>query len=571
MNKDVIYIEPEDDITDIIAKIENSKERIIALVPPKKLGVLRSIVNIKLIAKSSANAGKTVVMVTTDPSVIKLAAATRLPVAKNLQSAPVVPEAETAESGSGSTVAEIVEENEVVEDKTEEPAPQDEEEADAKETDEEAEKSDESDVDKKDDSDKKKKKPTKAAPVSNNRFINWFYQHKKIAIGGGIGLVVFIILLVWAFAIAPAVKVAVPVRTITSNFSESVSFTEKLTEEKVSEGKFYLETKKIEQKTEVAFTATGSKNVGEKAHGEIVVYAFFPINENGGTVAINAGSVFRINDLAYLADRDGSLSWDGDIKALKEDCENYDNAASLKQSGCLVSGKIPVTAEHPGTKYNISASTTGWNTTASVGAYSDSAMTGGTDVMITVVQQSDINAALEKLKTADDTSNKEKLMSSIGDDNLPIDVSYKHTVGTPTSSPKVDEEVKEGEKAKISVITTDAIFVLDKTKIEEFITEKAKLAENYKIYSMNDPFIENFLQTDDGYVGKLKTSYVSGPKITENEIVEIIKGKGLGVARHDLSEIDGIGSNIVIDPSYPWVMSVPNDPNKITVDIVVEE
>ena len=32
MNKDVIYIEPEDDITDIITKIENSKEKIVAEV-----------------------------------------------------------------------------------------------------------------------------------------------------------------------------------------------------------------------------------------------------------------------------------------------------------------------------------------------------------------------------------------------------------------------------------------------------------------------------------------------------------------------------------------------------------
>ena len=55
MNKDVIYIEPEDDITDIISKIENSKEKIVALVPPKKTGILRSIVNIKLITKSGNN------------------------------------------------------------------------------------------------------------------------------------------------------------------------------------------------------------------------------------------------------------------------------------------------------------------------------------------------------------------------------------------------------------------------------------------------------------------------------------------------------------------------------------
>ena len=51
MNKDVIYIEPEDDITDIISRIKSSKQKVVALVPPKKLGIMRSAVNIKLIAK----------------------------------------------------------------------------------------------------------------------------------------------------------------------------------------------------------------------------------------------------------------------------------------------------------------------------------------------------------------------------------------------------------------------------------------------------------------------------------------------------------------------------------------
>ena len=60
MNKDVIYIEPEDDITDIISKLENSKEKIVALVPPKKSGVLRSVVNIKLIPKAGTNANNNV-------------------------------------------------------------------------------------------------------------------------------------------------------------------------------------------------------------------------------------------------------------------------------------------------------------------------------------------------------------------------------------------------------------------------------------------------------------------------------------------------------------------------------
>ena len=110
MNKDVIYIEPEDDITDIIAKIEKSKEKIVALVPPKKAGVFRSVVNIKLIHKAGKSADKTIVLVTTDPSIVKLAAATKLPVTKDLQTAPVIPTEQDEPEGEVVSKEELVEE-----------------------------------------------------------------------------------------------------------------------------------------------------------------------------------------------------------------------------------------------------------------------------------------------------------------------------------------------------------------------------------------------------------------------------------------------------------------------------
>ena len=47
MNKDIIYIDVEDDITAIIGKIKASKEKIVALVPPKRIGVLQSAVNLR--------------------------------------------------------------------------------------------------------------------------------------------------------------------------------------------------------------------------------------------------------------------------------------------------------------------------------------------------------------------------------------------------------------------------------------------------------------------------------------------------------------------------------------------
>ena len=51
MNKDVIYIDVEDDITAIISKVKASKEKIVALVPPKRVGVLQSAVNLHLLSR----------------------------------------------------------------------------------------------------------------------------------------------------------------------------------------------------------------------------------------------------------------------------------------------------------------------------------------------------------------------------------------------------------------------------------------------------------------------------------------------------------------------------------------
>ena len=91
MNKDIYYIEPEDDITDIINHLKSSKQKVVALVPPKKLSVMRSAINLKLIAKTAKNLDKAVVIVTIDPILMKLAATSGLPFSKNLQTRPILP------------------------------------------------------------------------------------------------------------------------------------------------------------------------------------------------------------------------------------------------------------------------------------------------------------------------------------------------------------------------------------------------------------------------------------------------------------------------------------------------
>lgn len=588
MNKDVIYIEPEDDVTDIVTKINGTKEKIVALVPPKKNTVLRSIVNIKLIAKTGAAAGKTVVLVTTDPAVMKLAAATKTPVTKNLQSAPVIPVAEAITEEDTVSRETIVEENgEVKTEKIEVTGVADSEDsADSaenserdlensektgeseEEKSEKTEKSDEkSEKSEKKLFDKAKKeaeKEEKAKKVEGkNLVIAWILTHKPVAIGGGVGLIALILLFVWMFLVAPAATVTVGIRTTTSNFSENATFTTTASEENAAEGKFYLAEKKLETKSEVEFTATGEKNVGQKASGEVVVYYYF---KEDAEIPVASGTVFYNNGLGYVAQTGATLKWDGKDASV---CVN-NGQASMATSGCLISARVPVVAEASGAKYNISANDLDWSTAANVEVDSDKAMEGGTDETVTIVQQSDIDKAKEELEKKGSSDNKEKLFDSIPENNLIISSSYEVKVGDATSSPSVGEEVKDNAKAKLSVSTTYSVFYVDMTKIEEFIREKAKLAENFKIYEMNDPFIENFLKGENGYTGKIKTSYVSGPEVTENSVIEVVKGKGVATAQHDLSEINGIGK-IKIETSFPWVSSVPGDPEKIKVEINVEE
>ncbi len=556
MNKDVIYIEPEDDITDIITKIENSKAKIVALVPPKKAGVFRSVVNIKLISKVGKTAEKTIVLVTTDPSIVKLAATTRIPVTKNLQTPPTIPDADTE--------IEVTSEEEVISS----PEEQIEEEIDnvknAEAAEADADEDEEDDEDDKKSKSKAKKADKKAKSAkTGNPVIDWIKAHKKLTIFSCIGIVVLIIALVWAFVIAPAVTITVGISTESNSFSETVTFTTNMADENAKEGKFYLQEKKLETVTEVEFTATGQKNLGEKATGDVVVYTYF--NEKGNK-QISSGSIFSINGLNFTADESATLSWDGKTVS---NCENNGQISAIT-SGCQVSARIKVTAANAGANYNIAASNSGWSTTADVGVYSDKAMGGGTDNIVTVVEQADIEKAKNELKASKEDENKAKLLEDIGDSALAIDSSFTQDTSAAVATPAAGEEVKDGQKPVLKATTTATIFTVDKAKLEEFINEKAKIGDDQKVYEIKDPYIDNFVKGDAGYSGKLKTSYAVGPKVTENDILEMIKGKGIGDAQHDLKNINGITS-VTIDKSYPWVSVVPGDTNKITINMEVKE
>jgi hypothetical protein len=493
-----------------------------------------------------------------------------MPITKDLQSKPVVPTIEEADSlDDESDFDELQnkkdkkkaeETEETVEENTENAEEENDEETTEEKTDDSKEEIAEPKEKEEEKSDKKADKKAKKEKKAKNKEANWFIKHRKWFFIGGPIAVVLVAVLVWALVIAPAVDVKVKVRTKVEKFSENITFTTNLEEEDIASGKFFLEEKKVETPNSVKFTATGKKNVGEKAKGNVIVYAYFKEN---GVIAINAGSSFTSQNLTYYSDSDITFGWDG--KNVSECGNNGD--ASLVTSGCLIYARVNVTAAAPGSEYNI-AQNNSWTTAANAGVYSDASMTGGTDRTITVVQESDITTAKESLASGKEEETKNQLFEGISEDSLKIDSSFKLTTAELVSTPAVGEEVGEGVEPTLSTTITASIQVVDLTKIREFITTKAKIPEKEHVYAIGNPFIENFTTIENGYAGRLKTNYTYGATFTEQGIINLIKGQRFGNVGTILR--DEGASDVEINRSYPWVTSVPTDTNKITVTIKEE-
>lgn len=570
MNKDVISIAPEDDITDIIAKLKGASQKIVAIIPPQPVGILRSAVNIKLIAKTAEEAGKVPVFVTSDPSLLKLAAASHIPVAESLQSRPAVPTEDDLEAlaPTPEKTAEIAEdfvgpirpvEEEIDSESVEKEALDDDSREDEEELSEEK-------------SEKKSQKPKKSSKLFQKlaEKFPWLEGKERIVIISASALVVVVLFLVWALVIAPSVSITVAIRTSSSNFSESATFTTSESSEDAKAGKFFLREEKFESESKAEFVATGKKDIGEKSSGEVTVSVFFT---EEGTATIPSNTSFSYGGLTYLATSDLNIGWDGE-KA----CENGDSIQIFRSEGCKQSGTIKITASEPGEKYNVDSGKKDWTANFSklpasvkgTSIVSSSAISGGTSKIVTVVQQSDVDGAREKFSDMSESEGKEQLKEKISNTVLPIWTTYKSSVSDSVVSPKVGEIVENGVTPTVTSTASFSVYTIDKVRVEEFINEKATIANDQKIYSIGEPFIEYFNGADDSYTGKLKTTYKIGPKITETEVLEKSSGKKIGEVQSLLKSINGV-NKVEINPSFFWVTSVPTDSNKIHISVQVDE
>ena len=561
MNKDTFYIEPEDDITDIINHIKASKQKIIALVPPKKLNVLRSSINLKLIARTAKMHDKAIVVVTTDPTLMKMAALSSLPFAKNLNSRPTLPsefneadleypaktkkvspsdEIEINEKAASSgSVSRVRTTNEDAANRTNTTSNLTKNSTINLDSEEVAKNSEDEE-----DSDNQSKKILTLDSLKNRIII------------GVVAAVLLIGSFVWAFILAPAAKISVKIKTIAENFSENVSFVADTKQAVSKDGKFFLETASLEKNSEVEFEATG----------ELRLIATFDMSTTTATASrpdvatVPQGSAFAYRNLNFLTNQEVKISWDGSIS----------NCDAGRHSGkCQVAKTVKATAIEGGAKYNIEAVSSGWQSSvAGVEGYANSAFKGGTDKIQKIVTASDITKAKEKLTEADGV--KEELFEKVPSDDIKIEDSYKKVTADPTSSPAVDQPIENG-KAKLTAKTTYSVNYVDKAAIEEYVKSvvSTRLGSDQKIYETGNIFIEKFQNNNNSVTAKIKATLKTGPEVTEQSVLEKSLGKKVGEVTTLIKSINGV-SDVEVNTSFPWVRQIPNDANKVSIKITVE-
>jgi hypothetical protein len=538
MNKDVIYIDVDDDITAIIGKVKDANEKIVALVPPKRIGVLQSAVNLRLLARAATQNGKHLVLISSNSALMALAAAAKVPVAKNLQSKPEMAEiaaldvddGEDIIDGSKLPIGELERTadkptsstNSAIEDalradtpRATPPVPG--------------------------------QSPIKPRAKSGIKVPNFNSFRKKLIflIGGGVLLVGF---LIWAIFFAPHATVVITARTSDSSTNAAVTLSPTATTD-FSANTIKAVAQQSKKDVSVDFDATGTKAVGDKATGSMKLTRTSVSNK---AINVPAGTSFTAGSLTFVSTEAAILE-----PTTVGDNGNIQDTAT-----------VGVIATQLGDEYNVSARAYQSN----VGGYTakGSDMSGGSKKTVKVVSADDIQKATDQLKTQDTDTIKKQLSGQFDTSVTVLDDTFKTDAGSPASVPAQDQESTTG-KAKLTATITYTMTGVDSkefgTYLDAYFKKQLDGKNDQRVYDNGAKKVTftNVAAVDAGFTANIVATAKIGPKIDDSAIKDLAKGKRYGEIQSSIESIQGV-DNVDIKFWPFWVSVAPNDTNKISVE-----
>jgi hypothetical protein len=567
--REIIYVDSEDDITSIIDKVKSGKSKVVAVTPSKRLGPLQSAVNLRLLQRASQAVGRKLVIVSNDSSLMRIAGGIGIYTSKDLHTRPAIPKVTGAPNHNAeeeipaedlASIKKQIEkeapslnqENEEIKGEIEDTAEKMVAASASKEK--EAKKIEKARA-------KQEEEIKKAEEVGNSLKLNKdktepdknAFKKRLILIGSLASL--FIGALLWAILQKPMATVVIKSKTNPVQYDQSWVIDPSV--DISSSAKTFKS--KLNSKEEVIsadFSATGEKDIGGKATGQVTV-----INCNDSAVTIASGTAFAANGKNYLADT-----------AVKIPGSNFFSSGQCKEDG---KASVAVTAVQSGQSFNQSPSA--YQIAGSPGNVSadGTAMTGGTTNLVKIVQQSDIDAAKQKLTLSSDSEYKDKISTEISDPEQVINDTFKIEKTEAIASVQAGQQADNG---KVEIKLNYSIHSIDQDKFKSLLIDSMNSdiePNNQKVYQ--DPseikieFNKESQVTSSGSLKfNVKTILSTGPNFDESKLKNELTSKKKGEIITDLEAINGV-SRVDVSITPFWKQKTPSDTTKITVKFSVDE
>lgn len=520
-NKEVIYVDLEDEIAAVIDKVVSSDKKIVALVLPKRTNIFHSLVNLRLLKKASSKAKKNIVLVTSDETVTHVAAVAQIHIAKTPKSKPIIPPAKHAE-----------------EDKKEE----------TKE-----EKVDDSDVIELDNTEPLKEAPKRESKAKRIPDFSSFRARFALFIVAIISLGAL-----WyvGFRVMPRATILVSTDTrttvIDAQFTAMVGTDELDLEENVIPAS-RVQVEKIAKKT---VQATGTKNIGEKATGTVTLTNCIKDFE---PKVVAAGTQFSKDSFVYVTTEQIILEpalYQGDV------------CRSAEFPGLGAVGDVPVQASQPGGQYNIPAG----NLNSSISGISSygSQMTGGTTKNVTVISEEDVENVSKELIGENKNSALVELKEQLVQQGvMSLEATFNEGDDEVLSSPAIGKEAKEVE---VTVTTSysmlgvkeDDMNSLLENEIQKVIQDETQNVRDNGLSNATYELVDTPNQAEQ--LLSIRSVATIGPEINVEQLKIDMAGKTRGEIEKTLEAIDGVKS-VTVEYSPAWITTTPNSPDKLVFKI----
>ncbi len=549
MKKDVIYIDVEDDITAVIDKLKNSKEKIIALVPPKGSTVFQSTVNLKLLKRASTSAKKQSVIVSNNNALLALAGGLGLYVAKNLQSKPYIPTPDEVTEPEDDSVEVTDAVNELAAPAAlgaaAAAAARDEDELQingedlASDLDNDGELRDDSNDSK---ASKGKKKKEKKVPNFNS------FKKKMLIVAGITALVLFALLFIFGRS-----KATIVIRAETTPVE--IAYEANITDSGTSDPASYTFRAEVQEESKTvtqSFTATGEKDLGSKASGSMTL-SIACSDVGDGPTQVPAGTGVSAQGLTFITQQTVSLT-----------TPNFDD-------GCSFVGSSTVKAQKNGDQYNLGPTTytvNGYGAVTGTGGQ----MSGGVSKVVKVVSQADVDKAKAELAKKDNADIKTELEKGFGEGVKVLGDSFTASIGQTTSEPAVGQEANEGKLTAQATYTMLGVKEADlKAANEAFITTKMDNKDQQQVYDdgVKDAQFEKVKVSGKTAVYKVSALGQYGPKFDIEQLKQEVSGKKIGEIRSYVQSLPGVKSTDINLTPF-WARKAPGA-SKIEIELKVDE